>query len=338
MTEMRTRPYVWQMVKEAAGSLDREVGRADISEYIHAKYTDVKDSTIGCQITICCVNLPSRIDYSLNRKPRLATGRYDFLFRARRGRFEIYDSTKHGEWEIRVGEDGDPVVALVGGKQFPPGPRKTGGGPQGGRALWTMPTREAFLRGVEEYEKREQREAVYKIAQLVVSHFWDNPSRVADGVAALLVSWNRAFYRFGLFSVDKLVKCSEDNADLLAHFRSRDIWSLSVGDADAIEGLFGAFLEALRIESGKSEGRKSPVAVGKALHLLAPSFFPIWDQKIARAYGCYYSSAPAQKYVHFCGITKDMAEVAQEYTSRSDKTLVKLIDQYNYSKFTRGWV
>jgi hypothetical protein len=25
----------------------------------------------------------------------------------------------------------------------------------------------------------------------------------------------------------------------------------------------------------------------KALYLLTPDFFPLWDEKIARAYGCY---------------------------------------------------
>ena len=35
------------------------------------------------------------------------------------------------------------------------------------------------------------------------------------------------------------------------------------------------------------------MAVGKvALHLLAPAFFPLWDDKIAKGYGCYYLTDP----------------------------------------------
>lgn len=80
------------------------------------------------------------------------------------------------------------------------------------------------------------------------------------------------------------------------------------------------------------------MAVAKALHLLAPNFFPLWDETIARAYGCYYNENPAEKYVLFCKITKTIADKVRNYILRSDKTLTKLIDEYNYSKYTQGWI
>ena len=48
-----------------------------------------------------------------------------------------------------------------------------------------------------------------------------------------------------------------------------------------------AFLEAL--EGGN---RKSPAATSRALHLLAPNFFPLWDNWIAQAYGCMWNAPP----------------------------------------------
>jgi len=51
-------------------------------------------------------------------------------------------------------------------------------------------------------------------------------------------------------------------------------------------------LKALQIADGKSAGRKSPVAVAKALHLLAHDFFALWDDKIAKAYNCHYRYIP----------------------------------------------
>jgi len=85
-------------------------------------------------------------------------------------------------------------------------------------------------------------------------------------------------------------------------------------------------------------GRKSPVAVAKALHLLSPKFFPLWDDKIAKAYNCYYNENPAEKYVSFCKITKAIGEIVKNYIIRSDKTLIKLTDEYNYSKYTQRWI
>lgn len=201
-----------------------------------------------------------------------------------------------------------------------------------------IPNREEFLKGCEEFQKHEKRDAMYKVATFLVSHFWGRPSDMADGLGVLLLTWNQAFYRYGIFDFDKLEKYITDNFQKIEGFRNRDISSLSKLDENAIKELFTKLLEALQIESGKKQGTKSPVAVAKALHLLAPNFFPLWDDKIARAYKCYYNDDPAEKYVSFCKITKSMIERVTNYIHRPNKTLVKLIDEYNYSKYTREWI
>ena len=61
------------------------------------------------------------------------------------------------------------------------------------------------------------------------------------------------------------------------------------------------------------QGRKSPVAVAKALHLLAPNFFPLWDNKIAGAYGCYFNNNSAEKYVSFCKTMEDTSGALKKY-------------------------
>ena len=179
---------------------------------------------------------------------------------------------------------------------------------------------------------------MYKVATFLVSHYWGKPSDMADGLGVLLLTWNQAFYRYGIFDFDKLEKCITDNLRKIESFRGKDIFTLSKSDEDDIKHLFTKFLGALQIDSGRIQGRKSPVAVTKALHLLAPNFFPLWDDKIARAYGCYYNENPAEKYVLFCKITKTIADKVKNYILRSDRTLTKLIDEYNYSKYTQGWI
>ncbi len=95
-------------------------------------------------------------------------------------------------------------------------------------------------------------------------------------------------------------------------------------------------VEDLKIDSGGKQGQKSPVAVAKALHLLAPHFFPLWDSKIARAYRCNYASNPAEKYVAFSKMMQAIAERARSYTNESVKPLLKMIDEYNFVNFS-GW-
>lgn len=201
-----------------------------------------------------------------------------------------------------------------------------------------IPNRKEFFKGYNEFEKHEKRDAMYEVATFLVSHFWGKPADMADGLGVLLLTWNQAFYRYGVFDFDKLEKCITDNRQKIDSFRNRDICSLSSLDEAGIKALFAEFLKALQIDSGKLEGRRSPVAVAKALHLLAPSFFPLWDDKIARAYGCYYAKNPAEKYVSFCKITKTTVDKIRSYNVWSDKTLIKLIDEYNYSKYTQGWI
>ena len=275
---------------------------------------------------------------------------------------------------------------------------------------------EEFRRCVEEYEKHEKYDAIYKIATSFVLRFGSKSSDIADvacGLDVLLLTWNQAFYRYGIFDFDKLENCITKNFRKIENFRNRDISSLSISDEENITDLFNEFLKALQIDTLRfsdenkkkytkkqleellskwnidyggddlktiygsikdnskikdaiefSETRKkyieirisdlekeiahmvpeklimrSPVGVAKALHLLAPKFFPLWDERIAKAkpYKCYYDKNPAEKYVEFCKKTKIVADEVRNYISCSDKTLLKLIDEYNYSKYKQGW-
>lgn len=337
---MKSRPTYWRLAKEAAENLAAPVRRKDIRDYIKSKYPMANEYSISCHITICTVNHRSRIHYQQNKKPRLANSRYDFLFRADGGDLVLYDPGKHGKWEIRGKAGGGVVIALVGGEEFPPTEKQTAPQvpPASQELLWQILERDRFLRGIEEYESREKRDPMYKVATFVVSSFWGRPRDMADGLGVLLLTWNQAFYRYGIFDFDKLEQCISTNLGTIEAFRGRGISDLSSSDHDTVKELFAQFLEALQISSGKNEGRRSPVGVAKALHLLAPGFFPLWDDKIARAYGCFYGSEPARNYLSFCEITKAIASIVRDHADRPDRTLVKLIDEYNYAKFTQGWV
>ena len=150
-----------------------------------------------------------------------------------------------------------------------------------------VPNQIEFRKGCKAFEEHEPRDAMYKVATFLIERFWRKPPDIADGLGVLLLTWNQAFYRYGMFSFDKLEKCIADNLKRIEYFRERGIFSFSSRDRDEVRVLFMEFLGALQIDSGKMRGRKSPVSVAKTLHLLAPGFFPFWDDKIARAYGCY---------------------------------------------------
>jgi hypothetical protein len=200
------------------------------------------------------------------------------------------------------------------------------------------PTPRQFVRGCRAFEKNEVRQAMYKIATFLVQHFWGRPAEMADSLGVLLLTWNQAFYRYGPFDYRKLQRAIELNIGGLKSFRKRDIRSYSSRDDRMVKRLFRIFLNALQISRGSQKGNRSPVAVAKALHLLAPRYFPLWDDKIARAYHCYYHNDAAQQYLKFIQITRSFAEKLCSHLPAHQRPFTKLFDEYNYARFTKSWI
>jgi hypothetical protein len=201
-----------------------------------------------------------------------------------------------------------------------------------------------FWKGVWEFRAHEKRDAMYKVATRLIETYWGKHEEVAEGLGVLLLTWNQACYRYGSFDFEKLEQFLVERYSDLSKFRGRNILSWNEQDASKVTELFEELLDAL---IGKSKGgklRRSPVAVSKALHLLAPNFFPLWDEAIAKkGYKCYWynSKKAVSKYLFFFKKMKAFCEYLAEKNVKDDKggmTLLKIIDEYNYSKYTKGWV
>lgn len=299
---------VWKMCGEAAKSLPEIFAPVDVIRKVHEQRRHVNSTTIRCQVIASSPNHPCSKHYSTSHR---------IFYYLGSGRFRLLKPS-------------DKIVEKTT-KYYGSANRNVINGTE-------IPNREDFLEGCQQFEKHEKRDAMYKVATFLVSHFWGKPSDMTDGLGVLLLTWNQAFYRYGLFDFGKLEKCIADNLRQLERFRGRHISSFSVDDKDEIKNLFDEFLKALQIDSGKMKGRRSPVGVAKALHLLAPNFFPLWDDKIAKAYRCYYNTYPSGRYVSFCEIMKNMAEKVKDYINMSDKSVLKSLDEYNYSRYTQEWI
>jgi hypothetical protein len=197
-----------------------------------------------------------------------------------------------------------------------------------------IPDYKEFCNGYEAYGKKERRGIVYFEVSSIISDHWGDPPTMARGISRLIRSWNRYYANFDL---DKLIICIDKNFKRLEWFRNNNITSLSDDDGDSIKSLFNQFLDALK---RVIDGRKSPVSVGKTLGLLNPNYFPIWDSNIAFKYDCFYLSDDADgPYFEFCKKMKLMAEHVKNYVPNpDDRSLLKRIDEYNYSKYTMHWI
>ncbi|MDD3416592.1 MAG: hypothetical protein PHY47_21800 [Lachnospiraceae bacterium] len=210
-----------------------------------------------------------------------------------------------------------------------------------------IPEENEFLNRCRMFQRDERRDLYYTVATAHVSDHLNDPASMANAVALLLLNWNWGYYRFGKrygpLDFEKLEACISKNYIIINNFRDRDISTLSEEDDPVIRNLFNDFLEATMLVSEKIKDRKSPVSVAKALHVLVPTFFPLWDSSIAENYAKSYVKkyeSKCEEYVYFCKQIKCIYQHVRNYQGlRNDeilskKNLIKLIDEYNYSKYT----
>lgn len=176
------------------------------------------------------------------------------------------------------------------------------------------------------YATAEPRDLAYKVARRLIEQARGSGSEFSagDGVAILLMSWNAGFYRFRpgpvrtlAADLDQLITTYQDQFD---EFRARSIATFDeAAERNVVETLYREFLAILW-----------PVGTAKALHVLAPSFFPIWDTAIAA--GFRLTISPPERSVESY---LDLMRIARSFVSRSGLSdPLKAFDEWAYVTFT----
>jgi hypothetical protein len=240
-----------------------------------------------------------------------------------------------------VGEAGR-FVAWLAGEYVPGAPRarrSTTRGVAGVRPIaasaageMRTPTEAEISAARRRYREVEPRDLFYRAAIDLVGRARDetsSPLSLGEALAVLLFTWNSAYYRYHPATVDhveRLERLLRARSRQLGNWRDLDIrpGPLTRDEAD-IRDTFSAFETLL-----------GPVGAAKALHLLAPRFFPIWDRTIAGAYGHSLGAAGtnAGRYLGFMRQTAGQCErLRREPGAPVD--LVKALDEWNYVTYTR---
>jgi hypothetical protein len=147
---------------------------------------------------------------------------------------------------------------------------------------------------------------------------------VAEALAVLLQTWNRPYYRYRKFddahfvSIERPLSHHQPTID---RYRKRAIDELGYRDGEPIQKLFQAFEEVL-----------GPGGAAKALHLLAPRLFPLWDRAIAKAYGLPLGKSPTngKRYRRFVLICRTQCRELQ-LEDPGCRNPLKLIDEYIFA-------
>jgi hypothetical protein len=194
------------------------------------------------------------------------------------------------------------------------------------------PTLVDLERARTQYKLVEPRDLFYRAATDLLARA-RGPGGVlnlGEALAVLLFTWNQAFYRYhppGPEHITAIEELLSIHASQLEEARVRTLASVDAADGTGIESTFQPFEQLL-----------GPVGAAKALHLLAPGFFPIWDRRIAARYVGVLRprGSNASRYVAFMANTAAQCRALQENVGGAPDDVVKALDEWNYVRITRG--
>jgi hypothetical protein len=195
-----------------------------------------------------------------------------------------------------------------------------------------MPTAEELERARELFEAHEPRDLFYRVARDLVERTRAGQSdfTITEAVGVVLLTWNRRFYLrkdtpdFDAQHVADIDALLERHRDPLDAYRDRDVALLRENEQEPMEALFDEFERLL-----------GPVGAAKALHVLAPRFFALWDRPIAEGAGFYLGKrgTNANHYWRWMlRVQREANEVGGEATWGPG--LLKRMDELNYCRFT----
>jgi hypothetical protein len=180
------------------------------------------------------------------------------------------------------------------------------------------------------FEEVEPRGLFYKAAGELVDLALKRRTSltVAEALAVLLQTWNKNFYRFhkefdaGHFAqIEELLRRHEVP---LRAYRKQRIEELNDRVRPDVVSLFEEFEAVL-----------GPVGSAKALHLLAPDFFPLWDMVIAAKCGMRLGETGTNGSRYWRFMERARRQCLELRSEGATGSLLKRIDEYKYCRFTR---
>jgi hypothetical protein len=178
------------------------------------------------------------------------------------------------------------------------------------------------------FEAVEPRDLFYRLSLYLMKQTEGSSgsfSRV-EALAVLLQTWNHSYYQrlripFDAAHFAAIESLLSEHERTLAAFARRSIDSLVPADEAPVRALYREFAAVLG-QTGAS----------KALHVLAPRFFPLWDGPIAGAAYGLYARDDRDYWRLLCATAEQVEAVGGE--AALGRNPLKAIDEYNYCRYT----
>jgi len=211
---------------------------------------------------------------------------------------------------------------------------------------------QTLLDGVKEYRKFAGSDEAYKKYVLDQRQVWENLDQISkDDVERIIIgflkAWNiRNINRISRSSnsLEKALKTLNKHFNVLRGKNLLDINFNEKVNIDEHEMKISDVIKEIykRISEVESVG---PTSASKIMHGVIPELFMMWDEKIRNGYG--YAGNEVGYLRFMCEMQRILKNVMETYGGEPDdlcheaypemkKPLTKLLDEFNYMKFTRG--
>lgn len=228
-----------------------------------------------------------------------------------------------------------------------------------------------LIRGCRAFVEKEPRDAVYRIALEKVS--WQNIDDTVDAITVFLFSWNAPYYRYHPYTSTEFYSIV---AEILERTRP-SFYALQENSIEGVDFEYELPVDNETIKAGEliknifsefsDEKAIGKIGAAKAIHLLAPELFVMWDNAIIRQYhrthgrsywrthkagdrDCFLEfmeemqSAGRESIETCCHELDCPAEEARERIRKECSgrvhmvSLAKALDQNNYARYSKGWI
>lgn len=201
-----------------------------------------------------------------------------------------------------------------------------------------VPDSEDFSRLVETYENEfGELERIYRDVFEEIGTKWlsDLSTNNIEGILKkYLLKWGKMARVLGFKGCEKLGDKLKEMDTQLRKFRQED---LSTANLDNMSGeivdIYDVIMNTKWLSKKGKVKRVGPTSASKALHLVAPDLFMIWDREIRNDYGFKDNG---EEYARFLtsmqNWMKKLKPTIERLQKQYKKSCTKIIDQYNWKK------
>lgn len=168
-------------------------------------------------------------------------------------------------------------------------------------------------------------------------------NKLAEDIEYLLMKWNQRV------PVDE-IKLRKTVKQVANKVKTWDLVKMNLWNYHKeITEIFRIFVNTAKPDKNGKQ-KKNYTSASKALHILNPKFFVMWDYKIRDGYGCCENEEGYFNFLLRCQkeIEKIISTYESDYPSGPEisqkiyegppKSIVKLLDEYNIAKYTKEWL